>query len=506
MGWMKDNLDDGKYIGRYANVPAYFNLIGFGNVHDADNGNDKRWEYNCKENLKWLAKHPDQVIGSIDKIPTHEGQAVIFVGMSPNIKKSWKYLKNLDDKFIIVATNSSAKYLLDRGVKPHYVVALDGQPGSWTLKLGDKAKDIVGLFSTTVDPQALKDWPGKILVIPYAMGTKSLRRKIEERFGKSFPGGGNAINGAVIAFVYNTQAKIFLFVGNELSFKKTYYADRKCKHDGEGKFYATDINGKKVKTLFPLWEYKIWLENLASTLTGEYWFCNCSEGVLGVEVDGSLLPFIAQMSLPDAIKEVQYALNYENLPIEERAKIMYDEAYESGEYRPINGPIMWESLRKQGIKFNKALDVGCGTGQGIKETRDAGYDVWGADIAENKSLWTEWGIQDYCVTAPAHKLPFQDNEFDLVVCTEVMEHIPEHLVEDSLKEILRVGSDRFLFSICLEKEKCPLMGFIHTHVTIKDKVWWIDALANVGFKTIRYDDQTCSGHDHVTIKATKCQK
>jgi hypothetical protein len=87
-----------------------------------------------------------------------------------------------------------------------------------------------------------------------------------------------------------------------------------------------------------------------------------------------------------------------------------------------------------------------------------------------------------------------------------MEHIPEHLVEDSLKEMLRVGSDTFLFSICLEKERCPLMGFIHTHITVKDKFWWIDTLSRVGFKNMGYDDMNCSGHDHITIKARKCQK
>lgn len=503
MGWLKDNIDSYKYAGRYTEVPAYLNLIGFGNVHDAEQGSNKLWERNCRENLKWLSKHPDQVIGSIDKIAEHENQAIIFVGMSPSIKKSWKYLKNLDERFVIVATNSSAKYLLDRGIYPHYVVALDGKPGSWTLDLGSKAKDIIGIFSTTAESGALNEWPGKILVLPYAMGPKSLRDKVEERYGKSFPGGGNAINGAVIAFVYNTKAKIFLFVGNELSFKNRYYADRESPHDNEGKFYTKDINGNKVKTLFPLWEYKVWLENLASALTGQYWFCNCSEGILGVETDGTLLPFIAQMSLPEAIEEVKYAWDYENMPIEDRAKIMYDEAYYSGAYRPMNGPIMWNSLKNQGIKFTKCLDVGCGTGQGIKEMRDAGYDIWGADIADNKSIWESFGVGDYCVTAPAHKMPYKDNEFDLVMCSEVMEHIPEHMIEDSLREMYRVGSDLFIFTICLELEKQPLLGFIHTHLTVKDKVWWIKKLSKAGFKKMKYDDNLVSQYDHITVKAYK---
>ena len=500
---MKDHIDDKKHIGRYLGVPAYFNLIGFGNYHDKEAGNNKLWERNCKDNLKWFDRNSDKVIGSIEEMPDHEGQAIIFVGMSPNIKKSWKYLKGLDDRLVIVATNSSAKYLLDRGITPHYVIALDGRPGDWTLKLGDKAKDIVGIFSTTVDQQALNDWPGKIVVVPYAIGPKSLRDRIEKKWGKSFPGGGNAINGAVLIFSQMTKATIFMFVGNELSFKDKYYADRECQHDYTGKFFATDINGKKVKTQFALWEYKVWLENLASMLTGDYWFCNCSEGILGVEVDGSLLPFIAQMSLPEAIEEVKYAWGCEKLPIEDRAKLFYDESYASGAYNPVNGRKVWTFLRENNIKFNKGLDVGCGNGFGVKEMREFGYDVRGVDIADNVKIWTEIGIQDYCTTAPAKKLPYKDNEFDYVFCSEVMEHIPEHLVEDSLKEIRRIGSDRFYFTIGLAMEKQPVLGVYHTHITVKDSQWWLDKFNKCGFTEIKYNDTLTPDNDSLTVMATK---
>lgn len=506
MGWLKDHADDNKYIGRYSGVPAYFNLIGFGNYHDKEQGNTKIWTRNCKVNLKWLEKNKDRVIGSIDQMPKHEGQAIIFVGMGPSIKRSVKHLKNLDSRFVIVATNSSAKYLLDRGIKPHYVVALDGKPGPWTMDLGDKAKDIVGIFSTTVDPSALSEWPGKIIVVPYAIGPKSMKDKITDRFGKSFPGGGNAINGAVLIFVEKTEATIFLFVGNDLSFGKRYYADRDNKHDEETKFFTKDINGKKVRTQFPLWEYKVWLENLASMLRGDYWFCNCSEGILGVEVDGSHLDFITQMNLPDAIKEIKYAWECENLPLEDRAKIIYSEAYKSGVYKPMNGPFMWSKLRKANIEFKRALDVGCGTGQGIKECRDAGYDVWGIDIADNHDIWKTFGIEEYCKTAPAHKIPFGDDEFDFVVCSEVMEHIPEDLVIPSLKEILRVGSDQFLFTICLEAERAPLLGCIQTHITVRDREWWLKKIHDSGFKNITYDDTMMETYDHVTVRARKCQQ
>lgn len=505
MGWFKDLLDNKKDIGRYAQVPSYFNLIGFGNKHDEDSGTYDVWKANTLKNLKWLKKNKDKVVGSIDKMDRHSGQAAIFVGMGPSIKKSIKHLRNLDPKFIIVATNSSAKYLIDHGITPHYVIAIDGQPGSWTLKLGDKAKDIIGLFGTNVDPQALEDWPGKIVVIPHGVKSKRITNKVIEQYGPPFPGGGNSINGATLVFVMKTEVSIFLYVGNELSFKKQYYADRKCKHDYDAvKFYAKDIHGKRVYTMFPLYEYKIFLENLASQGHGDYSFINCSGGIFGTDVDGELLPFIGQMELGDAIEEVKNAWEFEAKPIEERTKIFYDEVYGSGIYSPENTSIFWECMRDQ-TRFVKALDIGCGTGKGIKESRDLGLDVWGCDIADNTGIWDEYGILDYCQVAPASKLPYEDDSFDFIVCSEVMEHVPESQVDDCLREAHRVGSERFIYTICLQEETSPVGGLVNSHITIKPREWWLQKFSEHGFKNIKWSD-CARGKANLTSIVIDCTK
>lgn len=505
MGWFKDCLDNKKDIGRYAQVPAYFNLIGFGNKHDEEVGNYDVWLENTEKNLQWAEKNPEKVIGSIDKIDKHAGLAVVFVGMGPSIKRAVKHLRNLDKRFVIVATNSSAKYLLDRGIKPNYVIAIDGKPGSWTLKLGRKAKDIIGLFGTNVDPGALDDWPGKVLFIPHGVKSKKVMNKLTSKFGPPFPGGGNALNGATLVFVMKTEASIFLYVGNDLSFKKTYYADRKCQHDYDNvKFYARDIHGKTVYTLFPLWEYKVFLENLASQSHGDFAFINCSGGIFGTDVDGSLLPFIAQMELPEAIEEVKQAWEFEEKPIEEKTKIFYDEVYKSGIYSPQNTSVLWECLRDQ-VRFVKALDIGCGTGKGIKECRDVGLDVWGCDIADNREIWKEYGVDSVCAVAPANQLPYPDNSFDLIVCSEVMEHIPEKQISDCLKEAYRVGSERFIYTICLQEETSPVGGLVNSHITIKPREWWLDRFHEHGFREIKWSD-VARGKAELTSIVIDCVK
>ena len=39
-------------------------------------------------------------------------------------------------------------------------------------------------------------------------------------------------------------------------------------------------------------------------------------------------------------------------------------------------------------------------------------------------------------------LPFDDNQFDAVLCAEVLEHIPEHLLAKACSEIARVARTR----------------------------------------------------------------
>jgi methionine biosynthesis protein MetW len=86
---------------------------------------------------------------------------------------------------------------------------------------------------------------------------------------------------------------------------------------------------------------------------------------------------------------------------------------------------------------NRCLDVGCGDGgtSGVwLNERVAGYV--GVDISESAiRMASERGL-DVRLIADAAELPFPDGSFDLVVCTEVLEHLFEP--QRALGEIRRV--------------------------------------------------------------------
>jgi len=167
-------------------------------------------------------------------------------------------------------------------------------------------------------------------------------------------------------------------------------------------------------------------------------------------------------------------------------KLIYEAAYGNG-YYPLNGVGVWKQVIENLTPLRgKCLDVGCGTGAGMEIAREAGINAFGVDIAEGQTkIWEERGIDKYCTIAPAHSLPHKDNEFDFVVCSEVMEHIPKELVEASLSEIYRVGSRLYLFTIALIDEKYPLLGYIKLHVTQKPAVEWADLFKKVGFCNLK---------------------
>ena len=93
-----------------------------------------------------------------------------------------------------------------------------------------------------------------------------------------------------------------------------------------------------------------------------------------------------------------------------------------------------------GIKPSyKILDVGCGTGRHTSAaSRFKNVTVIGTDIRFNDSVEARnritldkkfgfnGGGKCVIITSDIRHLPFDDKLFDIVICSEVLEHIPEH--------------------------------------------------------------------------------
>merc|ERR1711976_927192 len=80
-------------------------------------------------------------------------------------------------------------------------------------------------------------------------------------------------------------------------------------------------------------------------------------------------------------------------------------------------------------KTTKMLDIGCGGGMLTNEFGALGYDVTGIDIAKNslkaaKENAESRGIKTVkYMEGRAEKLEFQDGTFDVILISDVLEHL-----------------------------------------------------------------------------------
>lgn len=95
------------------------------------------------------------------------------------------------------------------------------------------------------------------------------------------------------------------------------------------------------------------------------------------------------------------------------------------------------------------LDAGCGEGFVLEHLRqyNAGLALVGGDFSPEGLLWgrDNLGHEASLTNLDIHRLPFAANEFPLVMCLEVLEHLPDSAA--GLQELARVSLDYVLLSV-----------------------------------------------------------
>ncbi len=113
------------------------------------------------------------------------------------------------------------------------------------------------------------------------------------------------------------------------------------------------------------------------------------------------------------------------------------------------------------IKFSNittAIDYGCGKARAWKQ-----YNL--------KQFWRLQDVQLYDPGVAEYALK-PHTARDLVICTDVMEHIPEHLVDEVLADIFRLANKAVFLNISTRPASKRLVDGSNAHATVRPAAWW----------------------------------
>ncbi len=120
---------------------------------------------------------------------------------------------------------------------------------------------------------------------------------------------------------------------------------------------------------------------------------------------------------------------------------------------PIQRLLLWNFFRHL-VNFtakkqvDSILDVGCGEGFTLHRLKMRGIGSKLEGIEYSKAA-IELGKKTYpdikITEGSIYELPYEDNTFDLVLCTEVLEHLEDP--EKALKELVRVSKKYLVISV-----------------------------------------------------------
>ena len=183
---------------------------------------------------------------------------------------------------------------------------------------------------------------------------------------------------------------------------------------------------------------------------------------------------------------------YEPEQLEEYYDRFYYETYAFGQAYRTDNP-HWQALFGgiadaivAEIGPQTVLDAGCGPGMLVAALRERGVEAWGTDISEYAIDHVREDVRPYCKVASV--VDDLDRRYDLIVCIEVLEHLPHHLAHRAV-EVLAMHTDDILFSSAPNDFTDP------SHQNVQPSEYWIGLFGRHSmFRDLGFDASFISRH------------
>lgn len=126
-------------------------------------------------------------------------------------------------------------------------------------------------------------------------------------------------------------------------------------------------------------------------------------------------------------------------------------------------PVAWriyDLVRKH--QAAALLDYGCGQGEQYESYRV--HDWWGVPRPR---------LYDPAVARYAAR---PEGRFDGVICTDVLEHVPEFELDAVLAAVFGHARKFAFFTVCCRPARRALPNGTNCHVTVREPAWWRDRM------------------------------
>lgn len=136
-------------------------------------------------------------------------------------------------------------------------------------------------------------------------------------------------------------------------------------------------------------------------------------------------------------------------------------------------------FKSNGVK--SILDAGIGSGKLCKKMIEMGFDCHGVDIADNCLDEDLLNLTDKILTIGTlwDSSLFMDNQFDAIVCLDVLEHIPTNYIERVIDNLYRWTKRYLLLQIALFQDYFGSKVGEPLHLTVQPKFWWDTKLIKI---------------------------
>lgn len=374
----------------------------------------------------------------------HEPVAIVCFG--PSLSDTWEEIKNFKTVF---SCSGSHKYLVERGIIPTYHVEVDPRPHKVQL-IGQPHKDVTYLIASTCHPAVFDLLEGYKVKLWHIFDPDEETCRVLPRGEWSLTGGCGVGLRAMVAAAFLGYKNQHIFgmdgcEGKEGNKHAAFHPNEPKKHslveypEGSGTFYRTteSLLVAAKQTFYELDQ----LPDLKVTFHGE-----------------GLVQAMAKDYVPSPVAHKFANILGVNLP-----KLISDEMRDLNEQlhreRPdygIGGAKHMSQILKicQALQTPSVLDYGCGKGT---LARAMPFPIWEYDpaIPEKSEL-----------PRPA----------DIVVCTDVLEHIEPELLRAVLEDLRRCTKLVGYFAIHTGPAKKTYADGRNTHLIQKDAGWWASKL------------------------------